>query len=80
MSVRPFRRLFSRQGNPRERLNSRKGAFDDTMRTLSENGGSCVAKEMLQSLSLMPAHRIGECGAGYPKHKPAALPTETEIE
>src|SRR5689334_6989151 len=50
------------------------------MRALFENGGSRVAKERIQSLSLVPAHRIGECGTGGPKHEPAALPTETEIE
>src|SRR5262249_39119744 len=34
MSMRPFRRLFSGQRNPREHLNARKGAFDHTMRAL----------------------------------------------
>jgi hypothetical protein len=47
---------------------------------LLENGWSRVAKVGPQSLSLVPAHRIGECGTGCPKHEPAALTTETEIE
>src|SRR5215475_3962095 len=51
MSMRPFGRLFSGQRNPREHLDARKGAFDDTMRALLQNGGSRVAKERLQSLS-----------------------------
>jgi hypothetical protein len=34
MGMRAFRRLFSGQRNPREHLNARKGAFDDTMRAL----------------------------------------------
>jgi hypothetical protein len=80
MSMRPFGRLFSGPRNPREHLNARKGAFDDTMRALLQNGGSRVAKEGLQSLPLVPAHRIRECGARCPKHEPAALTTETEIE
>src|SRR6478609_2549752 len=50
------------------------------MRALLQNGGSRVAKKWLQTLSLLPAHRIGECGAGCPKHEPAALTIETEIE
>src|SRR5262245_38506273 len=50
------------------------------MRALLQNGGSRVAQEGLQSLSLVPAHRLGKCGAGCPKHEPAALATETEIE
>src|SRR5262249_5212113 len=49
-------------------------------RALLQNGGSRVAKEGRQSLSLVPAHHLGECGAGCPKHEPAALATETEIE